>query len=46
VLEAHNLTVGYEAGPVLRDIYLTAARGQFIGIVGPNGSGKSTSSGR
>ena len=42
VLEAHQLTVGYNGEPVLRDVNLTAARGQFIGLVGPNGSGKSS----
>jgi len=42
MLEALSLTVGYDDRTVLRDITLTAARGQFIGLVGPNGSGKST----
>ena len=42
MLEAHNLTVGYNGDLVLRDVNLTAARGQFVGVVGPNGSGKST----
>ncbi len=42
MLEAQDLTVGYNREPVLRNVNLAAARGQFIGLVGPNGSGKST----
>ncbi len=42
MLEAQKLTVGYDGDPVLTNVSLTAARGQFIGLVGPNGSGKST----
>jgi iron complex transport system ATP-binding protein len=42
MLEALAITVGYTETPVLRDVSLSAARGQFIGLVGPNGSGKST----
>ncbi len=29
-------------GPILRDVDLTVARGDFVGIVGPSGSGKTT----
>jgi iron complex transport system ATP-binding protein len=42
MLEAHDLTVGYNGKPVLSDVDLAVARGQFVGIVGPNGCGKST----
>jgi len=42
VLEASALTVGYGGGPVLREVSLSVARGQFLGVVGPNGCGKST----
>ena len=30
--------------PVLSDVHITIAAGQFVGIVGPTGGGKSTSS--
>jgi iron complex transport system ATP-binding protein len=42
MLESLAITVGYGDLPVLREVSLTAARGQFLGLVGPNGSGKST----
>jgi len=42
MLEADTVTVGYNGQPVLHDVDLVVARGQFVGIVGPNGCGKST----
>jgi iron complex transport system ATP-binding protein len=42
MLEARKLTVGYNGQPVLHEVDLTVARGQFVGIVGRNGCGKST----
>ena len=42
MLEALAVTVGYDGEPVAREISLSVARGQFVGLVGPNGSGKST----
>jgi len=37
-----NVSAGYEAEPVLRDVNLTINRGAFVGIVGPSGAGKTT----
>jgi iron complex transport system ATP-binding protein len=42
MLEVLAITAGYTETPVLREVSLTAARGQYLGLVGPNGSGKST----
>src|SRR5258705_6008251 len=38
-----HIAFGYDANaPVLRDVCLTIAHGQHVGVVGPTGSGKST----
>lgn len=42
VIEVHDLTVAYEAKPVLRHIDLEIPRGTLAAIVGPNGAGKTT----
>ena len=46
LLEARHLTIGYGAGrtarPVVKDVSLTLAQGEVIGIVGESGSGKTT----
>ena len=42
VLEIHDLTVTYDAKPVLWDIELTLPQKELIAIVGPNGAGKTT----
>ncbi len=41
-LRISNLSAGYGARSVLRDISLTLAGGEFSALVGPNGVGKST----
>jgi zinc/manganese transport system ATP-binding protein/zinc transport system ATP-binding protein len=42
LVQIDRLTCGYDGLPVLRDVSLTLAEGQFAGIVGPSGSGKTT----
>lgn len=42
LLEIQGLTSGYGKSVVLRDISITVAEGEVVGIIGPNGHGKST----
>jgi iron complex transport system ATP-binding protein len=42
ILEAENLSGGYSALPIVRDIYLSLQAGEWLSLVGANGSGKST----
>jgi iron complex transport system ATP-binding protein len=41
-LTIENLSAAYGRTVVLRDVSLTAAAGQVLGLIGPNGAGKST----
>lgn len=42
VLQAAGLTVGYGAGPVVRDVDLEVNRGEVVALLGVNGAGKTT----
>jgi iron complex transport system ATP-binding protein len=42
MVSVENITAGYDSRPVLRDVGLTVARGEFLGLIGPNGCGKTT----
>ena len=42
IIEVHDLTVAYDAKPVLWDIDLEIPAGRLAAIVGPNGAGKTT----
>jgi branched-chain amino acid transport system ATP-binding protein len=42
ILEIANLSAGYNAVPVIRDISLMVGRGEAVALLGPNGAGKST----
>jgi ATP-binding cassette subfamily F protein uup len=42
VVEAENVSYGYNGSTVVRDFTITIIRGDKVGIIGPNGSGKTT----
>jgi len=42
VIEAKNVTFGYDDRPLVRNLSTLVIRGDRVGIIGPNGSGKTT----
>lgn len=41
-LEVKNLYYSYGESDTIKDVSLSVAKGEFVGIIGPNGGGKST----
>jgi iron complex transport system ATP-binding protein len=42
LLSLHHLTVRRGQCPVVEDVSLTVAEGEFVGLIGPNGAGKTS----
>jgi branched-chain amino acid transport system ATP-binding protein len=42
LLEARNLTAGYQKIPIVRDLNLTVEPGEVVALLGANGAGKTT----
>jgi iron complex transport system ATP-binding protein len=42
LLEARNLSCGYDDRPVLQGLDFALTQGEFAGVIGPNGAGKTT----
>jgi len=41
-ITVEDITFAYDDRPVLQDVSLSVAKGDFLGLIGPNGSGKTT----
>jgi ABC-type branched-subunit amino acid transport system ATPase component len=42
LIEGRNLTAGYNALPVVRDLDIEIRQGEIVALLGPNGAGKTT----
>ncbi|MEW6026014.1 MAG: ABC transporter ATP-binding protein [Planctomycetota bacterium] len=42
MLKVSNLSSGYQAKEIIRNISFAVNQGEFVGVIGPNGSGKTT----
>ena len=42
MIAVENISAGYDSRPVLRNVTIRVARGDFVGLIGPNGCGKTT----
>jgi ABC-type branched-subunit amino acid transport system ATPase component len=42
VIRTESVSAGYGGSPVVKDVSISAGRGEIVAVVGPNGSGKST----
>jgi iron complex transport system ATP-binding protein len=42
MISVEDVSAGYASRPVLRNVTLRVARGDFVGLIGPNGCGKTT----
>ncbi|HET8524379.1 MAG TPA: metal ABC transporter ATP-binding protein [Thermomicrobiales bacterium] len=41
-IQLNHVACGYDGPPVLRDVSVTVAPGEFVGMIGPSGAGKTT----
>lgn len=42
VLKVKNLSCGYDAREIIKNVSFSVKEGEFLGIIGPNGAGKTT----